>query len=108
MDYSILTIGIAVLFVVFTFVIPQVRLRKDIPNMIRLFREAKAVGIKNAKTPEELGLSRKASGMSLFGGKDPALNTLEALKKDKIIRITEDEKLYLSQEDLLVSKWRGN
>lgn len=108
MDDPILMIGMAVLFIVFTFVLPQLRLRKDIPNMIRFFREAKAVGIKNAKTEDELGLSPKAGGMSLFGGGDPAQKALQALKKDRIIKSTEEGKLYLSQEDLFESKWRGN
>ena len=108
MDDPIIMIGMAVLFAVFTFVLPQLRLRKDIPNMIRLFRDAKAVGIKNAKTPEELGLNRKAGGFSLFGGGDPEQKALQALKRDRIVKSTEDGKLYLSQEDLFESKWRGN
>lgn len=111
MDDSIIMIAMGVAFAVFTFVLPQLRLRKDIPNMIRLFREAKAVGIKKAKTEEELGLNTKAvtkSMFSMFSGGDPVQKALQALKKDKIIKSTEDGKLYLSQDDLMVSKWRGN
>ena len=111
MDDPIIMIGMAVLFAVFTFVLPQLRLRKDIPNLIRLFREAKATGIKNAKTQEELGLSPKAAAksmFSMFGGGDPVQKALQALKKDNIIKSTEDGKLYLSLDDLMVSKWRGN
>jgi len=98
--------GVVTLFV--AFVLPQIRLRRDIPSLIRIFREARAIGVKNAKTTEELGLKPQRVTPFLFRVGDPMQTALKALKKSKVIQSTEDGKMYLSEEDLLTTKWRGN
>ena len=97
-------IGILLLFVVF--VLPEIRLRRNIPSLIRIFREAKAVDVKNAKTMEELRLEPPSMTRSLLGGV-PMQNALLVLKKAKIIQSTEDGKMYISEQDLASSKWCG-
>jgi hypothetical protein len=95
--------GILLLFVVF--ILPEIRLRRNIPYLIRIFREAKADVAKNAKTVEELGLKPLSITHSLFGGGIPVQNALQVLKQAKIIQSTEDGKMYLSEENLASSKW---
>ena len=101
----IIIMGILLLFVVF--VLPQIRLRRDIPSLIRIFREAKAVGVKNAKTIEELRLKPPSGIRSLIRGSHHMQDALQVLNKANIIQSTEDGRMYLSEENLVSSKWCG-
>ena len=51
----IVIVAAIILLLVAMFVIPQWRLRRAIPQVIRIFREGNAIGSKNAKTLDELG-----------------------------------------------------
>jgi hypothetical protein len=106
-DTTMILILVALLVFVM-FVLPQLRLRTAIPSVIRLFRQSKAVGIENAKTIEELGLKPKSMGQAIIRGQDYRMTALEVLKKAEVIQSTEDGKLYLSEEKLSNSKWRGS
>ena len=102
---SIIIMGILFIFVLF--VLPQIRLRLDIPSLIRTFREAKAVGVKNAKTIEELKLEPPTGIRSFIRGSDHMQNAVQVLMKANIIQTTEDGKMYISEQDLASSKWCG-
>jgi hypothetical protein len=102
----ILILVVLLLFVMF--VLPQLRLRMAVPSVIRLFRQSKAVGIENAKTIEELGLKPKSMGQAIIRGQDYKMTALAVLKKAEVIQSTEDGKLYLSEEKLSNSKWKGS
>ncbi len=51
---------LGILFIVVVFVVPQWLLVRNVPKVIKIFRENNAVGPKNAKTIEELGLKPKS------------------------------------------------
>jgi hypothetical protein len=105
-DTTIIIILMAlVLFVMF--ILPQLLLRRAIPSIIRIFRQGNAVGIENAKTLEELGLKRKNTAQAIFRGREYKITALEVLKNANVIQTTEDGKLYLSEENLSNSKWKG-
>jgi hypothetical protein len=105
-DTTVILILVALLLFVM-FVLPQLRLRIAVPSVIRLFRQSNAVGVKNAKTIEELGLKPKSVGQAIIRGQDYKMTALEVLKKAEVIQSTEDGKLYLSEEKLSNSKWKG-
>lgn len=86
-------------------VIPQWRLRRAIPQVIRIFRNYNAVDIKNAKTEEELGFKRQSMIEGMFGRRDYKPYALTALIRMEIIQMTEDGKLYLSEEKLADSRF---
>jgi len=101
-------IVILVVFLLFVmFVLPQLLLRRAIPSVIRIFRQGNAVGIENAKTIEELGLKPKSIAQAIFSGRDYKITALQVLKNANVIQGTEDGKLYLSEENLSNSKWKG-
>jgi len=106
MNDTTFTIIIGVILLFMLFVLPQIRLRRDIPSLIRIFREARAVGVKNAKTIEELRLEPPSGIRSFIRGSDHMQNTLRELMKANIIKSTEDGRMYLSEGDLASSKWR--
>jgi hypothetical protein len=89
------------------FILPQLLLRRAIPSVIRVFRQGKAVGIENAKTVEELGLKPKSMAQAIFRGREYKITALEVLRNANVIQSTEDGKLYLSEENLSNSKWKG-
>jgi hypothetical protein len=105
-DTNVMLILVVVLLFL-VFILPQLRLRISIPSIIRLFRQSNAVGIENAKTLEELGLKPKNIGQAIIRGQDYKLTALEVLKKAEVIQNTEDGKLFLSEEKLSDSKWKG-
>ena len=105
-DTTIIVI-LAVFLLFVMFVLPQLLLRRAIPSVIRIFRQGNAVGIQNAKTVEELGLKPKSIAQAIFSGRDYKITALQVLKNANVIQGTEDGKLYLSEENLSNSKWKG-
>ena len=85
------------------FVVPQWRLRRAISQVIRIFTEFNAIDIKNAKTIDELGLRPRTLMEGMFRGRDYKPHALRALIKAEIIQMTEDGRLYLSEEKLITS-----
>jgi hypothetical protein len=103
MNNVILIILMVVLLLAAMFVIPQWRLKRAIPKVIRIFREHSAIGINNAKTLDELGLRPKGMLEGMFRGRDYKQYALSALMRAEIIQMTEDGRLYLLEDKLLTS-----
>jgi hypothetical protein len=101
---------LVVLFILVAVVFPRWGIRRTIPSVIQIFRHRNAVGKDNARTIDELGLrpARKGVLETMFGPRDYRLAALGHLVKAKVVQITEDRKLYLSEEDLAASKWKGH
>jgi len=101
------TIIIIVLLVVLVllafFVVPQWRLKRAIRQVIKIFREHNAIGNKNAKTIDELGLRPRGMMDGMFKGRDYKPYALSSLRKAEIIQMTEEGKLYLSEDKLMAS-----
>jgi len=87
------------------FVIPQWRLKRAIPQVIRMFRDNNAVGIKNAKTEGELGFKQRSFLEGMFRPRDYKPHALTTLIRAEIIQMTEDGKLYLLEEKLIDSRF---
>jgi hypothetical protein len=47
-------------------------------------------------------------GQAIIRGQDYKMTALAVLKKAEVIQSTEDGKLYLSEEKLSNSKWKGS
>ena len=85
--------------------IPQWRLKRAIPQVVRIFREMNALDMKNAKTIDELGLRPKGMMEQMFKRRDYKQYALTVLMQTGIIQTTEDGKLYLSEEMLSESRF---
>jgi len=103
MSSVIIIVLIVVLALLALFVVPQWRLRRAIRQVIRIFREHNAIDIKNAKMVDELGLRPRRMLEGMFKGRDYKKYALSALMKAEIIQITEDGRLYLSEDKLIAS-----
>jgi len=91
------------LLLVAMFMVPRWRLRRAIRQVIKIFREHNAIGIKNAKMIDELGLRPRGMMEGMFKGRDYKPYAINTLRKAEIIQMTEDGKLYLSEDKLLAS-----
>ena len=100
MTNVLIIIGLIVIAGLAMFVYPQWRLRRAIPQVIRIFRDHNAIGIKNAKAAEELGLGPKGMIGQLFNRRDYKQYAVNTLIQVEIIQVTEDGKLFMSQEKL--------
>lgn len=96
------------LFILAVLVFPQWMLLRTVPKIIRIFREHNAVGAKNARTIEELGLQPKTLYERMFKLRDYKPRTFQFMLKTTIIEMTEDGKVYLSEEKLASTRWRGH
>ena len=84
--------------------IPRFRMKRAISQVIQALREHNAIGPKNAKTIDELGLSPRSFMEGMFRGRDYKPYALDSLTKSEIIKITEEGKLYLSEAALEMSE----
>ncbi|MDP7286106.1 MAG: hypothetical protein QF906_02700 [Dehalococcoidales bacterium] len=81
---------------------------RNVPKVIRIFRENNAVGPKNAKTIEELGLKPKSMFERALRMRDYKPRALQFLMSVTIIDTTEEGKVYLDEDKLLQApRWRN-
>ncbi len=107
MNQNTILILLTSLVIVVVFVLPQVFLRMAISSVIRTFREKKALSPENARPIDELGLRPKSMLQAVFRGMQYKPTALMVLRNAGVIQITEDRKLYLSEENLSRSKYKG-
>lgn len=96
-----------VLFIVVALVLPQFMLTRNIPKVIRTFREHNAVGEKNAKTIEELGLQPRTMFQRMLRRRDYRPQAFQFLIRTTVIEMTEDGKVYLNEDNLFRTRWRN-
>jgi hypothetical protein len=101
--FLVLMVVIFILVIVF---LPQWLVLRAVPKVIRIFRQHNAVGIKNAKTIEELGLKPPTLFDRMYKLRDYKPRALQFLIGVNIIQMTEDGKLYLDEENLATTRWR--
>ncbi len=86
-------------------VVPGWMIRRSMPKVINIFRKKNAVGIRNAKTAAELGLAPKPFLQRMFSRRDYKTKALEFLMQAKVVMMTEDGKLYITDESVASAKW---
>lgn len=107
MDQNTILIILTALVLIVIFVLPQIILRRAISSVIRAFRQNKAIGPQNARTIDELGLRPRSLVQSIFRGTQYKTTALLVLRNAGVIVTTEDGKLYLSEENLSSSRYKG-
>lgn len=107
MEGVLFIILMVVAFILAFIFIPQFMLMRNIPRVIRIFREHNAIGEKNAKPIEELGLLPKTMFQRMFSRRDYKPQALQFLLRTTVIEMTEDGKLYLNEDNLYRTKWRN-
>lgn len=106
MNDTVYIIILAGIFIVVMMVLPQLLIKKAITTVIRIFRDNNAIGVKNAKTLDELGLQPKSMIENMFKPRDYKPRALKALMSADIIQMTEDGKVYLVEDKLAATNLR--
>ena len=103
-DVLIIILMIIVAGVVIIFV-PMWRMKRNVPQVLRIFREHNATNVKNARTLDELGLRLPRMLDGILSRRDYKRYALKGLIEAGIIQYTEDGKFYLSEDNLFNSRF---
>ena len=101
---ALILVILVALFLLAIWLIPQWMLKRAMRQVIRIFRERNATNANNAKTIDELGLKPRSIMQNMLRGRDYKPYAVEIMVKAQVIQITEDGRLYLSEEKLSSSK----
>ncbi|MFC2045127.1 hypothetical protein ACFLUH_00405 [Chloroflexota bacterium] len=88
-----------------TFFGPRYLVKRAITQVILIFREYHAVDKRNAKTLVDMGLGPISMWQRMMRTRDYKPYALDILGKNEIIIITDDGKVYLSEENLSLSRF---
>ncbi len=103
-DVLFIVAAIILALLVWLFV-PSWMIRRSMPKVISILRNKNAVGIRNAKTLEELGLGSKPMLERMFGRRDYKPKALHLLVETKVVLMTEDNKFYITEQTIADAKW---
>ena len=102
-DSTLLIIVLIVVFFLAMFVVPRFLMKRAIKQVVRTFRQHYATDAKSAKSSFELGLNPRGFLDGLLRGRDYKPYAMNLLRKHEIVLMTDDGRLYLSEEKLVVS-----
>ena len=101
---DITSIGIIVLLIILSgvglFVIPRWLTRHAASQVIKIFRNNNAIDKKTARTVHELGLNPPGMWERMGRRRDYKPRALSILRQEGIVQLTEDGRLYLSEDKL--------
>lgn len=103
-DVIFIVVGGAIVLLAWIF-IPALMIRRNIPKVVRIFQKNNAIGLQNAKTIEELRLKPKSMLQRMYSGQDWKNRALNLLIQTDVVLMTEDGKLYITQESLDSAPW---
>ncbi|MBA7485584.1 hypothetical protein ES707_21132 [subsurface metagenome] len=84
--------------------IPYMMTKRALNRVIKVFQRSNTIDFSTAKTIDELGLRPRTMLQNMFRSRDYKPQALNFLMKAEIIVVTDDGKLYLSEEKLIASK----
>ena len=98
------TLLLTILFFILLLVLPTMLNRRAVNQVITIFRKQQAIGKDHAKTIDELGLRPPGFKKRLISLRDYKPRALDALIAAKIVQVTDEGRLYLSEEKLISKK----
>ena len=103
-DWAFIVILI-IIFLLAVFVVQPLMIARHCPKVIKIFRQQSAVGGKNAKFVDELGLQQRGFVERMWRGRDYKPRALQLLMQINVVRVTDEGKIYLSEPDLAKTRW---
>jgi hypothetical protein len=100
----IIVVLMVALFLVVIIGIPQWMLKRAMRQVIGILRGQNATSAENAKALDELGFKPRGIMQNVMRGRDYKPYAVDLMVKAQIIQLTEDGRLYLSEEKLSNSK----
>lgn len=97
---TIIFILVLVALIGLAFFLSNLRMKRAIKTVVKLFREHKALDETRAKTPSEMGIRPQTVVERLYKTRDYKPYALQLLMQAQIVESVEEEKLYLSESKL--------
>lgn len=91
---------IIVLSILGFFVLPRIRMKRAVSQVVAIFERSNALDARSAKTNEELGLRPPTFLEGMMRMRDFKPYALQTLTKADVIRQTDGGRLYLIQDKL--------
>jgi len=107
MDETLALIVLVVVAIAAVILVPRFFITRAFSKVVQTFRENNAIDERNAKTIDELGLAPPTFTQRLTTFRDYKPQALNLLRRADIVQMTEDGKLYLSEEKLASSGLRN-
>jgi hypothetical protein len=85
--------------------LPAWMIRRNTRKVIAIFRKNNAIDIKNAKTASELGITPRSFLENIGRLRDYKPKVLELLIKNNVVNVTEEGKLYITDESVANITW---
>ena len=105
MSNTLIIIVLVLILLLAMFVLPQFFIGRAIKKVIRIMRDNNAVGARHAKFADEMGLQPKGMLENLMRPRDYKPRALQFLISANIVQMTDEGKIYLSEENLAATKW---
>jgi len=94
----LLILHIVVMVVLGLFVLPRMRMKRAVSQVVAIFERNNALDARSAKTIDELRLRPPAFLEGMLRMRDFKPPALQVLMQSEVVRQTEDGRLYLSQD----------
>jgi len=95
----VIAVPLIIVAMVGAFLYARYLLRKGLREVVKIFRQAHALGPESARTGEELGLDAPGTiSIRSFWDSTPA--AFSVLLRSGVVRVTDDGKFFLSEEAL--------
>ena len=95
-----------ILVLVVAFVVPQLMVRRAVPEVVRIFREHGATDPEHARLAAELGLGEKTMWERALRRRDFKPKALLAMIRVGLVHQTDGGRVYLSEKALAETIWR--
>jgi hypothetical protein len=103
---DLIAIVVVLILAIFgVFILPAWMIKRNARKVIAIFQQNNAIGIKNAKTALELGINRRSLLQNIGRLRDYKPKALEFLIQAGVVSVTEDEKLYITEQSLANITW---
>ena len=91
---------IVILAIVGFFVLPRIRIRRAVNQVMAIFERSNALDVRSAKTVDELGLRPPTFLQGMMRMRDFKPYALQILMQTDVVRQTDGGRLYLAQDRL--------
>ncbi len=101
MDNNALFIVLVVILAILGFfVLPRIRIRRAVSQVVAIFERNSALDVRSAKTIDELGLKTPTFLDGMLRMRDFKPYALQILMQTEVVRQTDGGRLYLAQDRL--------
>ncbi len=103
-DWAII-IGMVIVLLAAMIFLPQLMIAMACPKVIKIFRKHGALDSTNAKFVDELGLKPPSFIDRMMKLRDYKPKALQLLMHINVVQMTDDGRLYLSEQELSKTRW---